>query len=168
MSATANPCQALVRRRPTPGEKCWQRERERERERRRDEELEAAAAGAEAEAEEMRATLAQLRSALDASEGQLRDNERQRADLRKALDDARQRYEKLARDVKATQAKLGGGGGGGGGSSRPSTDSARSGAGPGGDTMYLKTILLQFLEQRDGRLRAQLVPVLGKLLKFDK
>ncbi|KAG5914338.1 autophagy- protein [Claviceps africana] len=34
--------------------------------------------------------------------------------------------------------------------------------------MYLKTILLQFLEQKDGKLRAQLVPVLGKLLKFDK
>jgi hypothetical protein len=37
-----------------------------------------------------------------------------------------------------------------------------------GDMMYLKTILLQFLEQKDGRLRAQLVPVLGKLLGFDK
>ncbi|KAL2156846.1 hypothetical protein VTH06DRAFT_3067, partial [Thermothelomyces fergusii] len=46
-------------------------------------------------------------------------------------------------------------GGGGGGGANP-------------DTMYLKTILLQFLEQKDNRLRAQLVPVLGKLLKFDK
>jgi hypothetical protein len=34
--------------------------------------------------------------------------------------------------------------------------------------MFLKKILLQFLEQKDNRLRAQLVPVLGKLLKFDK
>jgi hypothetical protein len=53
-------------------------------------------------------------------------------------------------------------------------DSTRSGsvsgsaAGGNQDAMYLKTILLQFLEQKDNRLRAQLVPVLGKLLKFDK
>jgi hypothetical protein len=36
------------------------------------------------------------------------------------------------------------------------------------DYVYLKTILLQFLEQRDKKLQAQLVPVLGKLLHFDK
>jgi hypothetical protein len=36
------------------------------------------------------------------------------------------------------------------------------------DYVYLKTVLLQFLEQRDKKLQAQLVPVLGKLLHFDK
>jgi hypothetical protein len=43
-----------------------------------------------------------------------------------------------------------------------------TGGGSAGELMYLKTILLQFLEQKDGKLRAQLVPVLGKLLRFDK
>lgn len=33
---------------------------------------------------------------------------------------------------------------------------------------YLKNFLLQLLEQRDKRTQLQLVPVLGKLLKFDK
>ncbi|XWW94511.1 hypothetical protein V2A60_002454 [Cordyceps javanica] len=138
--------------------------------RRRRDELEAIEERASAEAEEMRTTASQLRSALDASESQVRDGEKQRADLRKMLDDSRQRYEKIAKDLKAAQSKLVSS------PSRTSMDSNRSGSlngsggggGGGADTAYLKTILLQFLEQKDGRLRAQLVPVLGKLLKFDK
>ncbi|OAR04914.1 hypothetical protein LLEC1_07221 [Akanthomyces lecanii] len=135
--------------------------------RRRRDELEAIEERASAEAEEMRTTASQLRSALDASENQVRDGEKQRADLRKMLDDSRQRYEKIAKDLKAAQSKLVSS------PSRTSIDSNRSGttngaSGGGADTTYLKTILLQFLEQKDGRLRAQLVPVLGKLLKFDK
>jgi hypothetical protein len=35
------------------------------------------------------------------------------------------------------------------------------------DVQYLKTVLLQFFEQRDRKLQQQLVPVLGKLLRFD-
>ena len=40
--------------------------------------------------------------------------------------------------------------------------------GTGVDYMYLKNVLLQFLEQRDKKHQAQLVPVLGMLLHFDK
>jgi hypothetical protein len=36
------------------------------------------------------------------------------------------------------------------------------------DYVYLKNVLLQFLEQRDKKHQMQLVPVLGMLLKFDK
>lgn len=36
------------------------------------------------------------------------------------------------------------------------------------DFVYLKNVLLQFLEQRDRKYQAQLVPVLGMLLHFDK
>jgi hypothetical protein len=34
--------------------------------------------------------------------------------------------------------------------------------------VYLKNVLLQFLEQRDKRTQQQLIPVLGMLLHFDK
>ena len=34
--------------------------------------------------------------------------------------------------------------------------------------MYLKNVLLQFLEQKDKQHQMQLVPVLSMLLKFDK
>lgn len=36
------------------------------------------------------------------------------------------------------------------------------------DYVYLKNVLLQFLEQRDKKHQMQLVPVLGMLLKFDR
>ncbi|KAH7136676.1 hypothetical protein B0J13DRAFT_506237 [Dactylonectria estremocensis] len=135
--------------------------------RRRREELESVEEKAEAETAEMRTTVSQLRTALDASENQVRDVEKQRVELRRMLEEARVRYEKLSKDLKTTQSKLVAG------SSRSSFDSQRSGnngAQPGGapETAYIKTILLQFLEQKDSKLRAQLVPVLGKLLRFDK
>ena len=67
-------------------------------------------------------------------------------------------------------------------SSRSSTESSRSrlaspgskaGAGGGDaaggiDYVYLKNVLLQFLEQRDKKYQQQLIPVLGMLLHFDK
>ncbi|KAM0227055.1 hypothetical protein ACHAPO_011836 [Fusarium lateritium] len=134
--------------------------------RKRREELESVEEKAEAEADELRTTASQLRTALDASEKQVRDVEKQRAELRRMLEESRQRYEKLSKDLKAAQTKLVAS------SSRSSFDSVRSGSNgsPAGapDTVYLKTILLQFLEQKDTKLRAQLVPVLGKLLRFDK
>lgn len=34
--------------------------------------------------------------------------------------------------------------------------------------MYLKNVLLQFLEQKDKKHQMQLVPVLGMLLHFDR
>ncbi|KAG6224598.1 hypothetical protein E4U34_000197 [Claviceps purpurea] len=150
-------------------------ERQREWKRRRDE-LEAIESKASAETEEMRSTVSQLRTALDTSEMQLREGEKQRGDLRTMLDDSRARYEKVARELKTAQSKLtttaAAAAAGNHSRSRSSMDSTRSGGGTSvaaaGETMYLKTILLQFLEQKDARLRAQLVPVLGKLLKFDR
>lgn len=67
-------------------------------------------------------------------------------------------------------------------SSRSSIDSSRSRiASPAGkaaasagqtsdgiDYVYLKNVLLQFLEQRDKKYQQQLIPVLGMLLHFDK
>lgn len=147
--------------------------------RRRRAELEAVEARAAAEVADMRAAVAGLRGTLDASELQAREAEKAKAELRRALDDYRIRYDKLAKELKAAaqQARFGGGGGASPATARTSMDSTRSGsvaAGAGGggggtpDTAYLKTIMLQFLEQKDNKLRAQLVPVLGKLLKFDK
>lgn len=43
--------------------------------------------------------------------------------------------------------------------------------GPGGpsiDYIYLKNVLLQFLEQKDKNYQKQLIPVLGMLLHFDR
>ena len=67
-------------------------------------------------------------------------------------------------------------------SSRTSIDSSRSrlasptpkaGTAPSQSTdaidyVYLKNVLLQFLEQRDKKYQQQLIPVLGMLLHFDK
>ncbi|EON98228.1 putative viral a-type inclusion protein repeat protein [Phaeoacremonium minimum UCRPA7] len=147
--------------------------REREWKRRR-EELEAVEQKADAEVNEMRSTVSNLRSTLDASEQQVRDAEKAKSDLRRMLDDYRIRYDKLSKEAKSLQSKLSNTVSSSG---RSSMDSNRSGAlnGSGAptqqgtpDVMYLKTILLQFLEQKDNKLRAQLVPVLGKLLRFDK
>ncbi|KAI0542791.1 hypothetical protein GGR58DRAFT_452034 [Xylaria digitata] len=151
---------------------------EHEREwRRRREELEQIEEKANAETEDMRSTISSLRSALDASEQQVRDTEKQKADLRKLLDEARSRYERANKELKNIQSRLNLGGVSNVASSgRSSTDSTRSGAngslakGPygGPDTAYLKTVFLQFLKVRDDKVRLQLIPVLGKLLGFDK
>ncbi|ROT41598.1 hypothetical protein SODALDRAFT_292432 [Sodiomyces alkalinus F11] len=136
--------------------------------RRRREVLEAIEEKAEAEVAEMRAATSDLRAALDASEEQVRDAEKQKTDLRKLLEESKQRYDKVSKDLKAVQAKLGASLS----SERSSMDSSRSGlngsTAPSSDTMYLKAILLQFLEQKDNKLREQLVPVLGRILRFDK
>ena len=39
---------------------------------------------------------------------------------------------------------------------------------PSVDYVYLKNVLLQFLEQRDKKHQMQLIPVLGMLLHFDR
>ncbi|PKS12387.1 hypothetical protein jhhlp_000591 [Lomentospora prolificans] len=143
--------------------------REREWKRRRDE-LESVEQRADAEVAEARSAVSDLKTALDASERQVSEAEKQKSELRKLLEEVRQKHDRLARDLKMAQTKLSGSGAGG----RASIDSMRStasGANPApgtADVMYLKTILLQFLEQKDNRLRAQLVPVLGKLLRFDQ
>ncbi|KAH8660725.1 hypothetical protein BGZ60DRAFT_111950 [Tricladium varicosporioides] len=144
---------------------------EKEWKRRRDE-LEGVSEKASQEVNEMRSAMGELRNALDGSEKQVREAEKQRTDLRRIVDEANQRYEKLLKDHKALQAKtskmndI---------SSRSSIDSGRAGS-PNGtaqagkmDYVYLKTILLQFLEQKDKKRQADLVKtVLGQLLHFDK
>jgi hypothetical protein len=46
---------------------------------------------------------------------------------------------------------------------------SQSGEGAGSiDYVYLKNVLLQFLEQKDKKYQQQLIPVLGMLLHFDK
>jgi len=49
---------------------------------------------------------------------------------------------------------------------RPGTASSQTADGV--DYVYLKNVLLQFLEQRDKKYQQQLIPVLGMLLHFDK
>ncbi|KAK0105260.1 hypothetical protein ONS95_004352 [Cadophora gregata] len=145
-------------------EKEWKRKRN---------ELEAVAENATKDAGEARSAMTELRNALDGSEKQARDTEKQRADLRRILDEANQKYEKLQKDFRALQAKqlkLNES------SSRSSLDSGRSSTPVNGsaqagkmDYVYLKTILLQFLEQKDKKRQADLVKtVLGQLLHFDK
>ncbi|KAK3372057.1 hypothetical protein B0H63DRAFT_401367 [Podospora didyma] len=197
---------ALARRRARETEDLRQRIRDLEREikslatekddlehkerewRRRREELESVEERADAEINEMRTTVSNLRTTLDASEQQARNAENKNAELRKGLDDYRVRYDKLSKETKALQAKLALSATSAASTSslgitsassvRSSIDdsySIRSGVNGSStphpasqDAMYLKTILLQFLEQKDNRLRAQLVPVLGKLLGFEK
>jgi hypothetical protein len=53
---------------------------------------------------------------------------------------------------------------------RPSQPSANGTASPRPDSIdyvYLKNVLLQFLEQKDKKYQLQLIPVLGMLLHFD-
>ncbi|KAH6607072.1 hypothetical protein Trco_003385 [Trichoderma cornu-damae] len=149
-------------------ERGWQRRRE---------ELEAVEAKVESEATEMRNTISSLRAAMDASELQVRDGEKHKATLRKEYDSLHLLYEKVSKELKSLQPKAAAvpssvgpsASSSGLSTSRTSMDSMRSSrAAEQPDVLYLKTIFLQFLEQKDNRLRAQLVPVLGKLLKFDK
>lgn len=161
---------------------------------RKREELEAAAEKITAEVTETKAAMDRLRQALDESERQIEDLERQRNDVRKREDEARNRVEKLTSankslndELKAAQAasrkpSMRPGLASPMQSSRTSLDlpSARSATptersetptGPNAgnvDYVYLKNVLLQFLEQKDKTHQKQLVPVLGMLLHFDK
>ncbi|KAK3364472.1 hypothetical protein B0T25DRAFT_563492 [Lasiosphaeria hispida] len=114
-----------------------------------------------AEAKELQATVTQLRSALDASEAQGRNMETKQAELRRSLDEYRQKYDKLNKELKRLQA-----------AAQPAaaakSPSQASAAGMSQtDTSYVKNIILQLLEQKDNKVREQLVPVLSKLLLFD-
>lgn len=154
---------------------CNEREGVEERDRtlrRRNQELELVESRSEAEAAELRNTISSLRSTLDASEQQVRDGVGLKTALRKDYESLQLMYDKISKELKAIQAKATATATAtptSGTTSRTSMDSAgTSSAGELSEVLYLKTILLQFLEQKDSRLRAQLVPVLGKLLKFDK
>ncbi|KAI9700681.1 MAG: hypothetical protein M1836_002050 [Candelina mexicana] len=54
------------------------------------------------------------------------------------------------------------------GPSTPTSEAPTGPAGPSIDYVYLKNVLLQFLEQRDKKHQMQLIPVLGMLLHFDR
>ncbi|KAJ8121412.1 hypothetical protein ONZ43_g2127 [Nemania bipapillata] len=149
-------------------EKEWRQQRE---------ELEQTKGKTVAEVADLRSTVSALRSALEASEQQFRDAEKQRADLKKLLDESRSRYERTNTELKSLQSRLAPGSGPSmAKTGRSSTDSTRStftgsharGISGGADISYLRQIFLQFLEVKDDKLRIQLIPVLGKLLGFDK
>ena len=50
----------------------------------------------------------------------------------------------------------------------PVADSIKGQAPGSMDYVYLKNVLLQFLEQKDKKRQVQLIPVLGMLLHFDR
>jgi chromosome segregation ATPase len=139
----------------------------------RKEELEKVSERATREASEIHNAMEELRGALDESEKQAREAEKQKADLRRLLDDANQKYEKLQKLFKAKQQRFDELTSSVSSRSSMERDSslAKSSSGTFSsmtDYVYLKTVLLQFLEQKDKKLQTQLVPVLGKLLNFDK
>lgn len=152
--------------------KDWRKQRE---------ELEKSSEKAAKEVREVNGAMGELRSALDESERQAREAEKQKTDLRRLLDEATQRYEKLQKSQKVLSEELRGlkshskldlPSSRSSSDSRPSSngrrDSVNGSASAPMDYVYLKTILLQFLEQKDKKHQAQLVPVIGKLLHFDK
>ena len=128
--------------------------------------------------------MAGLRDALDESEKQVRDLEKDKAELRRSVEETNNRLEKLRKSHKTLgeDVRLRGSPSGRQ-SSRSSMDSGsrRAVVSPGRsetplgppsnasiDYMYLKNVLLQFLEQRDKNYQKQLIPVLGMLLHFDR
>jgi chromosome segregation ATPase len=145
---------------------------EKEWKRRRDE-LECISEAAGQEVSGYRSANEELRATLDRYEKQLGEKEKKLSDLRRMMDEANQRYEKQNKEFKVLQAKqlkmneV---------STRSSLETGRSDSpvmvnGSAGkmDYVYLKTILLQFLEQKDKKRQADLVKtVLGQLLHFDK
>jgi chromosome segregation ATPase len=158
----------------------------------RETELQRRASQAQTELTEVRTAMAQLRDALDETERQSRQLEKEKSEARKSLEDKEMRLERLQKSSKAMAEELralqqqhshqGIGSPGSLGtakfksSPRPSVDSTRvaspagtaSGSKDGVDYVYLKNILLQFLEQKEKKHQMQLVPVLGMLLHFDR
>ncbi|KAJ5152620.1 uncharacterized protein N7482_009098 [Penicillium canariense] len=166
--------------------------------RRRRDELESHAERSTQELTEIRQAMAGLREQLDESEQHVRDLEKEKAELRRSVEETNNRLEKLRRshktlgeDVRLRGLESGRQ------SSRSSMDSGTrrpsgvlspptqersvssrrsetpSGTGSGGasgsiDYMYLKNVLLQFMEQKDKSYQKQLIPVLGMLLHFDR
>ncbi|KAJ5798572.1 uncharacterized protein N7503_007868 [Penicillium pulvis] len=163
--------------------------------RRRRDELELLSERSTQEVEEIKQAMAGLREALDESEKQVRSLEKDKAELRRSVEESNNRLEKLRKshktlgeDVRLRGLESGRQ------SSRSSIDSGsrRGPLSPSGqdrsastrrsetpsattgpntqsiDYMYLKNVLLQFLEQKDKTYQKQLIPVLGMLLHFDR
>jgi hypothetical protein len=153
--------------------------------RRRRDELESISEQSSQEVIEIRQAMAGLRDALDESEKQVRDLEKDKAELRRSVEETNARLEKLRKSHKTLgeDVRLRGSPSGRQ-SSRSSIDSGsrRGFASPSArsetpvgppsnasiDYMYLKNVLLQFLEQKDKNYQKQLIPVLGMLLHFDR
>ncbi|KAL6718309.1 Golgin imh1 [Lecanora helva] len=163
---------------------------------RRREELEHRAAQSTREVEDVRRAMGELRDALDESERQARDLEKQKADLLRSVEEGQHRLEKLQKSNKSMAGEISKiqtaktkSIDSGVPSSRSSPDAtprlgspapksrtssaamvdAPHGQPPGAmDLVYLKNVLLQFLEQKDKKHQMQLVPVLGMLLHFDR
>jgi chromosome segregation ATPase len=152
--------------------------------RRQRDDYEAQGSKATDELKEMREAMGQLRDALDDAEKQIRELEKERATLKQSLEESQSRIERLQKSTKAASDEIktlqhGQ-------SSRTSLDTAaspsrlsspppRTGISPTQqgqaakvDYVYLKNVLLQFMEQKDKKHQMSLVPVLGMLLHFDK
>jgi chromosome segregation ATPase len=157
--------------------------------------LQQRASQAQTELAEIRTAMAQLRDALDESERQSRQLEKEKLEARKSLEDKETRLERLQKSSKAmaeelralqqqhSQQQIGSPVALGTAKFKPSprvsVDSTRvaspgsaagtaAGSKDGVDYVYLKNILLQFLEQKEKKHQMQLVPVLGMLLHFDR
>ncbi|CCU76583.1 vesicular transport protein [Blumeria hordei DH14] len=132
------------------------------------EELEQISQNSKKEAEGIRIALNQLQDALNRSEKAVREAEKQRQETTRLLDDVNQRFEKAKKENQTLQSKLARFDE----NRRDSTDNRTYGATKNDailDFVYLKTIILQFLEQRDRKVQESLVKtVLGQLLKIDK
>lgn len=159
--------------------------------RRRREDLEAMSERSTEELKDARETVARLRDSLDESEKQVRELEKEKTELRRSVEETNNRLEKLRKSSRSETRR---GLDSGNQSSRSSIDSGprRGGlmspgghgqdrsrsrqrsetpSGPGApsiDYIYLKNVLLQFLEQKDKNYQKQLIPVLGMLLHFDR
>lgn len=161
----------------------------REREyRSRQEELERRASQAQEQMSEVQTAMAQLRDTLDETERQCHELERDKQELRRNLDERDARLERLqkssrsmADELRNLQAANRARQGGSATPSRSSVESSRvtspaprtsigtaASSEAGVDYAYLRNVLLQFLEQKDKKFQLQLVPVLGKILKFDE
>ncbi|RKF75147.1 Golgin IMH1 [Golovinomyces cichoracearum] len=120
------------------------------------------------EVEDVRAAMNQLRNALDGSEKAVKLAEKQKLDLRGALDNSNQLYESLQKEYKVLHVKLAKLNEP---SERWSLDSKRGSQSRHDivDFAYLKTIMLQFLEHKDRNVQEILVKtVLKQLLNFDE
>ncbi|EEP77949.1 predicted protein [Uncinocarpus reesii 1704] len=163
---------------------------------RRREELETETERSRQELADVKAAMSQLRDALDESERQTREFDKERSELRRSIEETNQHLEKLKRTNKTLSEELKSIQSGkgriesGNRTPRSSIDSGmlrgvtspssrtrnpsrarnETPTGPGAgsiDHVYLKNVLLQFLEQKDKHYQKQLIPVLGMLLHFD-
>lgn len=109
-----------------------------------------------------RSAMGELQTTLDVTD-------KDRASLKQKLDVSNQRYEQLQKSYKALQMKQSIKPGlVNGARARSPINGTESPNGNQVDLLYLKTILLQFLEVKDKKVRGQLVNPLSQLLQLDK